>query len=57
MQDYLLDEHDIMVTQITISKTLKKIKISQKSLRRIAAEREDKLRCNYIVSLSHLANL
>ena len=47
----------MIITQPTISSTLKKMKISQKSLRRIAAEREGELRCNYMVSLSHLASL
>ena len=53
IQDYLLDERGVIVAQSMISATLKRIKISQKSLRKIAAEREDELRCNYIVSLSY----
>ena len=47
IQDYLLDECGIAVDQSTVSRTLKRLKITQKSLRRIAAERSEALRLHW----------
>lgn len=52
MQEYLLDECELAVDQSTISRTLKRMGISQKSLRREAAERDYDLRCDYMLSVS-----
>ena len=49
MQDFLLDECAIAVDQSTISRTLKRLQITNKSLRREAAERCQDLRINFIL--------
>ena len=52
MQWFLLEELDIIVTQQAISITLKSMKISLKSLRKQAAERNEILRDLYMIKLT-----
>ena len=52
MQHYLFDEWDVWTTESTIFRTLKSMKISNKVLKREAAERSQLLRNQYMFQIS-----
>ena len=52
MMEYLLDDFGLAVVKSTISKTLKKMGITQKSLRKIADARDPELRNIYFVDVA-----
>jgi transposase len=52
MQYELFDSFDLIVSQSTISKTLHAMKISRKSLRRVASERSQLCRDTYFLAVS-----
>ena len=49
---FLWDDYDIHTTKATISRTLKRLRVSRKVLQREAAQRSEVLRDQWIVRLS-----
>lgn len=56
MQCFLFDELDIHVSLDTVSRTLRSMKISRKNLRRLAAERSQICRDDYMLAVSHFTH-
>ena len=52
MMDYLLDDFGLSVMQYTVSRTLKQMKITQKSLRKIADARDPEIRTAYFENIA-----
>jgi hypothetical protein len=52
VSDYIFDEFSILLGISTISETLKKLKWSSKTVQKQAAERNEDLRDNWVISLS-----